>query len=317
MQEQHSSSKVTGPSSLYRAGIWQVGLSLVRALPLRVCVSVSQILAEVYWIVVKHRRQIVTGNVLPAFGEDLAAARKTAHKLFRQFSRKIVDLWRYEAGLPIEDLFGEYSGWEHFVQAQEQKRGVLLVTPHLGNWEFGAPWLAQRGVKLLVITLAEPTAEFTKLRQESRGRWNVETLVIGEDPFGFLEIIKRLEQGATVALLMDRPPPATAVTVELFGRPFLASMAAAELARASGCMLVPVYLPRTDQGYAAHVLPAVTYNRSALRDRDARQKLTQEIMKFFEPVIRQHLDQWYHFVPLWHVSSSWNEATSPDADSGG
>jgi lauroyl/myristoyl acyltransferase len=170
---------------------------------------------------------------------------------------------------------------------------------HLGNWEFGAPWLAQRGVNLQVVTLAEPSEDFTRLRQASRARWNIETLVIGHDPFAFLEIIKRLDSGAIVALLVDRPPPATALTVDLFGRPFAASVAAAELARASGCVLLPVYLPRGEDAYAAHLLPAIPYDRAALRDRASKVELTQKIMRAFEPVIQQHPDQWYHFVPIW------------------
>ncbi len=88
--------------------------------------------------------------------------------------------------------------------------------------------------------------------------------------------------------------------VELFGRPFPASVAAAELARASGCALLPVYLPQIDgSGYAAHMLPPIEYDRGALRQREARLKLTQKIMRAFETPIRKHLDQWYHFVPVW------------------
>src|SRR5581483_4699115 len=134
----------------------------------------------------------------------------------------------------IENTFGNATGWERFENALAQKRGILLLTPHLGNWEFGGPWLTQKGIRLQVVTMAEPGAKFTEMRQASRARWNVETIVIGNDPFAFVEIIRRLEAGATVALLFDRPPPATAVTVELFGRPFAASLAVAELARASG-----------------------------------------------------------------------------------
>ena len=159
--------------------------------------------------------------------------------------------------------------------------------------------MTRRGFGLQVITLAEPGKDFTELRRRARARWNIETLVIGDDPFSFLEVIRRLEAGANVALLVDRPPPTTAVSVELFGRPFAASIAAAELARASGCVLLPVYLPRNDNSYAAHVLPPIPYERAALRDRQARQQLTQQIMRAFEPIIRQHLDQWYHFVPIW------------------
>jgi lauroyl/myristoyl acyltransferase len=108
-----------------------------------------------------------------------------------------------------------------------------------------------------------------------------------------------LEAGATVALLVDRPPAASATRVQLFGKPFAASIAAAELARASGCALLPVCLPRTGKGYGAHILPEIPYERASLRSPEARQRLNQQIMHRFEPVIRQHLDQWYHFVPIW------------------
>ena len=50
---------------------------------------------------------------------------------------------------------------------------------------------------------------------------------------------------------------------------------------------------------AAHILPQIPYDRPALRSREARHKLSQEIMRAFEAPIRQHLDQWYHFVPIW------------------
>src|SRR5204863_5939494 len=103
---------------------------------------------------------------------------------------------------------------------------------------------------LQVVTLAEPGDKFTQLRQASRARWNIETLVVGSDPFAFVEIIRRLEAGATVALLVDRPPAASSMITELFGRPFAASIAAAELARASGCVLLPVFLHPQGDPYA-------------------------------------------------------------------
>ncbi|HWV98415.1 MAG TPA: MMPL family transporter [Candidatus Acidoferrum sp.] len=287
------------PSSLYRADVWRLGLRIVRIFPRGVCVRLGGLVAGIYSLAARHRREVVVENLLPALNGDRVAALKHARAVFRQFALKVIDLWRYEAGLPLDDLFGGTSGWEHFEHAQAQNRGILLVTPHLGNWEFGGPALSRRGVKLQVITLAEPGEDFTELRQASRARWHIETLVIRDDPFAFLEIIRRLEGGATVALLIDRPPAPTAVTVQLFGRPFAASVAAAELARASGCVVLPVYMPRASNSYEAHILPAVPYNRAALRDRAARQQFTQELVRTFEPVIRRYLDQWYHFVPVW------------------
>ncbi len=289
----------SAPSSLYRSEFWRVGLLLVRVLPTGVAAGLSRLLVGSYYLLAGHRREVVVQNLLPALGGDRETAQAAAKDLFQNFGRKLVDLWRFEAGLPIDHLFGQTTGWEYFQQAQAEKRGILLLTPHLGNWEFGGPLLTGRGVTLQVLTLAEPGEEFTKLRQQSRARWKIETLVVRNDPLAFVEVIRRLEEGATVALLMDRPPPATAVNVKLFGRQFPASIAAAELARASGCVLLPVYLPRRGEHYEAHILPPISYDRQSLRDRGARQELTQRIMAAFEPTIRQHLDQWYHFVPIW------------------
>lgn len=288
-----------GPSVLYRSAFWRLGLCAGRCLPRPLLGGVSAMMAGAYAACRPRRREIVIGNLLPALADDRQAAIATARRLFGQFGWKLADLWRYESGRSIRELFGEFTGWEHIEGARADGRGILLVTIHLGNWEFGAPLLSERGIPLQVLTLAEPDSDLTELRRRSRARWGIETLVVGENPFGFVEVIRQLDQGAAVALLMDRPPAASAVTVELFGRPFPASVSAAELARASGCAILPVYLPRTDAGYAVCALPVVPYDRAELGTRAARQELTQRIIRAFQPVIQQYLDQWYHFVPVW------------------
>lgn len=289
----------SNPSSLYSARLWSAGLMLARLLPRAVTETLARISAALYWRLAKHRRELIVANILPVVGGDRTAAEKSARDLWQQFALKLSDLWRFESGEAIDRWQTEWSGREFLVAAQARGRGVLLVTPHLGNWEFGGALLARRGEKLLVLTQAEPGRGLTELRQKSRARWGIETLVVGEDAFAFVEIIKRLQAGATVALLVDRPPPPTAVTVELFGRPFQASVAAAELARASGCAILPTFVIRTPRGYRAEILPEIAYDRAAIGDRAARTRLTQEILRAFEPVIRQHVAQWYHFVPIW------------------
>jgi lauroyl/myristoyl acyltransferase len=87
--------------------------------------------------------------------------------------------------------------------------------------------------------------------------------------------------------------------VELFGRPFQASIAVAELARASGCAIVLAFAVRKSGSYYARILPEIRYDRAAIGDRAARIRLTQEILRAFEPAIRQYPEQWYHFVPIW------------------
>jgi len=293
----------SAPSALYRAGLWRGAVAVARRMPHFLLCRLAGHVAKVYWLSCPSRRRVVFENLLPAVHGDVRAAKITTRELFQQFAIKLADLWRYESGLSIYNLFYSLTGWEHFEAAQARGKGVLLVTVHLGNWEFGAPLLTQRGIQLQVLTMAEPQARLTEFRQAARARWGIQTLTVGEDPFAAVEIIRRLEENKSIALLMDRPPAATAVDVQLFGKTFAASISAAELARASGCAVLPVYLPRTSRGYTAHILPEIRYDRRELGDREARREFTQKIMSAFEPAIRLYLNQWYHFVPVWPAQS--------------
>jgi lauroyl/myristoyl acyltransferase len=290
--------KPAQPSSMYNARLWRLGLNVAGALPGAPLRGVAAAASGLYAATKPSRREIVVQNLLPVLG-NRAAAEKAASKMFRNLGSKLVDVLRCEAGRPARAMLSELVNADYVLDAQRRGQGTLIVTPHLGNWEFGGYILAERGIKLHVVTLVEPGKGLTELRQNCRARSGIETIVIGEDPFAIVEVIKRLQQGGTMALLIDRPPKSVATTVEFFGRPFVAAIAAAELARASGCLIAPVVIPRVENGYRVELLSPIEYDRAALNERSARQQLTQNIMRAFEPSVRKYPDQWYHFCPIW------------------
>lgn len=281
----------------YAPGTWRMGRHLARRLPRRSALGLARAAGLVYWAGAPQRRRAVAGNLLPVTGNP-AAAHAGARRMFQEFACKLVDLWQFENGVDPAGWFSELQGWEHVASAQQQRRGQLLVSPHLGNWELGAPLLAGRGIALTVITQAEPEG-LTPLRRRARARWGIQTVVVGDGAFGFVEVIRQLENGACVALLVDRPAPASAVEVQLLGQPFLASVAPAELARASGCAIVPTTIVRTPQGYRGVAQPPVPYERANLRQPENRRQLIQRLMDALAPAIAAHPEQWFHFAPIW------------------
>ena len=295
----HHASRITHPSSFYRAGLWRLGLAIVRVLPARLVKGFCVAVAELHYLLVRQRREVVVQNLLPALSGNRSEAEQAARRLYRNFASKLVDLWRVEGGVPVRDWLTDPGGLEIIRTARQRGRGILFITLHLGNWEHGGLLLANVGIELTVLTLAEPDDELTKLRMASRERWKIQTLIIGQDSFAFLEVIKRLQAGEALAISLDRPPSRGGVAVELFGRAFDAPVGAAELARASGCALIGVTIVRRRAGFAVKVLPEFTYDRRALGNREARRDLTQQILRAFEPRIREDIDQWYQFVPIW------------------
>ncbi|HEY5913142.1 MAG TPA: MMPL family transporter, partial [Verrucomicrobiae bacterium] len=287
------------PSSFYRAGLWRVGLAFVRLLPAWVVNGFCVLVAEFHFRLHRERREVVVRNLLPACSGDRSAAERTAHRLYRRFAVKLADLWRVEAGAPVRNWIVDRAELEIIRNASQRGRGLLFIVLHLGNWEHGGLLLADWGIRLTVVTLAEPDDRLTEIRTASRARWGIETLIIGRDSFALVEMVKRLESGASLAIAIDRPSQRGDVQVDFFGRPFAAPSLAADLARASGCALVGVMIVRHRDGFEVKVLPEFAYDRRALGNREARRELTQQILRAFEPQIRDHLDQWYQFVPIW------------------
>ena len=285
--------------SFYRTRLWLFGLFIVRVVPTGLLKWVFASVAELYFRIRRRQRELVIHNLLPAFPGDEAAARNAARHLHRNFAQKLIDLWRLENGVTVRNWLKRDGELEVFRSARERGCGVLFITLHLGNWEHGGILLNQLGIPLTILTQPEPDDGLTALRIASRRRCGVESLVIGQGDFAFVEVIKHLQSGATLGLSLDRPPARGGVRVELFGRPFIAPAAAAELARASGCALIGVIILRRPNGYEVKVLPEFKYDRRTLGQREARQELTQQILRAFEPHIREDIDQWYQFVPIW------------------
>jgi predicted exporter/lauroyl/myristoyl acyltransferase len=285
--------------AFYRAGLWRFGLAVVRPLPAGLVKRIAMVLADLYWWLQRQRCEVVVQNFLPVFGGDRSAAEPAARAAHQRFAAKLVDLWRVEGGEQVRNWLTTDGELEIIHAARRRGSGTLFITLHLGNWEHGGLLLNQLGIRLTVLTQAEPDDGLTDLRKAARARYGVDTLIIGDDGFAFVEVIKQLQAGADMAISLDRPPDRGGVPVKFFGHDFEASLAAAELARASGCALVGVTIVRRPEGFAVKVLPEFTYDRRALGNREARRELTEQILRAFEPEIRKNIDQWYQFTPIW------------------
>ena len=288
-------------STLYRSHWWGWGHTLVSRIPRRVATGIGRQLGGLYSTLNPARRHIVAGNLAPLFKTEPTRSARTAGDTFREFGMKLADLLLFESGKSVDTWVEPGNGWQHFEQARASGKGVLLVTVHLGNWELGSVLLRRLGLSPLVLTAPEPTAELTQLRIAARKRLGIETLVVGENPFQFVEVVKRLQDGGMVAILVDRPPVQASVPSKFLGGTTGANIATAELARATGCIILPVYVVRHGSGYLTHALEPVEYRRGELGSRDARRDLASKVLRVFEPAVMDHPDQWYHFVPIWDL----------------
>ncbi len=243
--------------------------------------------------------QLVTG--LHGAALDALCAENVAN-----FSRMLADYFLCagaDAARRCDALIEGWSGFENLAAAREGGRGTIVVTGHLGHWELGGLVLARRGLPLTVITLEEPSTELTRWREASRRRLGIKTIAVGPGhPFAFVEMIQTLRRNEVIAMLVDRPYGGTGAPVRLFGHETEFSTAPALLAQHTGAAVLPAFVLRQPGGrYVSLAEPIIPMAATA----DSRADLaanTQRIATAFEPIIRQHPAQWFHYVPIWNDS---------------
>lgn len=206
----------------------------------------------------------------------------------------------------VMSLFGHREGIGHLHRAREEGKGCVLVTGHLGFFEIGGLVMTRFGFPITILTFREPSPELTKWRAEFRARWGVKTIVVGEDAFAVVEIVRTLREGGFVAMLADRPyNPADAIPVEYPHGSILFSRGPALLSLLSGCPVIPVGITTGMDGlFRVEAGPPITTSWSSSGREESIAAATRRIAAALLPMFRREPEQWYHFAPLGIKKSS-------------
>lgn len=199
----------------------------------------------------------------------------------------------------VMELIGEKRGFEHLQRAYQAGKGALLVTGHLGFFELGGLVMREMGFPITALTLPEPSAELTQWRADFRARWGVETIIVGNDDFSVVEIVRALSQGAFVALLIDRPYDGKGIPVPVPHGEILFSTAPVLIALLAHTPIIPVgVIQQPDGNYQIEAHSAIE-PQWLPEGREATLKhYTGRIASSLIPLFTKAPDQWYHFSPL-------------------
>ncbi len=154
-------------------------------------------------------------------------------------------------------LISQVDG-EHYIQkALFAKKGVILLTPHLGAWEIAGLYSASR---YCMTTLYKPpklkglAQLILDARQRSGGHY------VATNATGIRALYRTLNQSNVVGILPDQVP--THASAGIFA-PFFGMMAntmtlVSRLVKKTGATVIFVYAERlpSGQGYHLHFLPA-------------------------------------------------------------
>ena len=260
-----------------------------------------------YWASPSYRRRF-NENARQA-GIAPATARPAIAAAGRMVS-ELPFLWLRPAGEPVRPRLN-WVGQELLTAALSARRGVVLLTPHMGSFEVTAQAIAQDfGAGFGPITVLYRPARKPQLRawmDASRGRPFVATAPA--TLAGVRQMIRALRRGEAVGLLPDQvPPEGMGVWVPFFGRPAYTMTLAARLVQLTGALPLLIWGERLARGagYTVHV----SEFSEPLPDADAAQAESAAVInRAMERLIRQCPQQY-----LWGYHRYKAPRSGPPAD---
>lgn len=279
--------------------VWPI-LKTLEYLPLPLARLESRMLAGLLRWFTPGLVRVARRNLSFALAELPESQRKAIVKgVYRSVGRALLVFARFPH-LSRENIrdWIRYEGFENFQHAFDCRKGVLVLTAHLGNWELSAlaHGLYGHPMHILVRPLDNPYLD----RLVARYRTLSGNRII-EKTDSPRRIFKALRANHAVGMLIDQnASPDSGVFVDFFGMPACASTGLVKIALRCGAAVVPGFAlwEKAESRYVLRFWPAIEMTVSGDAEADIRTN-TQRMHAVLEQIIRQYPDQWLWIHRRW------------------
>ncbi len=125
--------------------------------------------------------------------------------------------------------------------------GLVLLLPHLGNWEIFGPYIA-RMTEMTALYQPPKFVEMENLIRQSREREGAK--LVPTNNKGVMALFKALKKGGTTIILPDQVPAEEAGEfAPFFGVPALTMTLIHGLVQRTGCQVIMAYALRVEGGF--------------------------------------------------------------------
>jgi KDO2-lipid IV(A) lauroyltransferase len=275
-------------------------LKFIGILPRSIARNLAAATARILLALLPRLRRVAFFNLQLAFPEWTAAQyqatlRTMAHYLGWQ-AVEFARFPRYSRSNIGEAI--EIEGHENFLEAQHRRKGVLILTGHIGAWEVSSFAHAVYGFPMHYLARPLDNARLDAFVNRYRGFSGNQPIYKNESARAVLRV---LNSGGVVGILADQNTlPEEGAFVEFFGKPACTTTGIARLALHTGAPVVPGYAvwDATSRKYKLRFDPAVELAETGNQEQDIFEN-TQRFAKIIEAIIRKYPDQWVWVHARW------------------
>ncbi len=257
-------------------------------------------LGILYYKLIKKQRELAIKQIRRSLDLSQEEAERIIRQSFINMGRNFFEVL-YMPHLNKEN-FSRYIEIDHLERmeaALAEKHGVVVLTGHVGNWEWLSAAFTMNDMPVTAIAKPQPNMQYTRVLDDLRATINVEIFSRGTSEL--LAAARALKHGKILGFLADQDGGPGGAFVPFFGKLASSPMGAAVFAKKFNSPVLPAFILRQPDGHHKVVIGEVMhYEDTGDSDKDLYD-FTYKMTKIIEKIIRENPTQWLWFQHRWNT----------------
>ena len=273
---------------------------LVRLLPYDVLLFLGRILGNLYYLLIKKQRRRAIEQMMPALNVDESEAKKIVRASFVNLARNMLDIL-YMPNLNEQNLnqYVEIDHLERMREALAEGHGVVVLTGHVGTWEWLSAAFTLNGMPVTAIAKQQPNAEYSRVLDDLRATIHVEIFTRGTSEL--LAAGRALKKGKILGFLADQDGGPGGAFIDFLGKTASTPMGPAVFSKRFNAPVLPAFILRQPNGrHKVMIGEAMHFVDSGDADKDLFD-FTVRMTRILERVILDNPTQWLWFQKRWNT----------------
>ena len=269
--------------------------------PRPILLAAGWVLGNLYYLLIPKMRRRAVEHMMPALDIDEAEAKKLVRASFINMARNVLDI----LAMPMlnEENLSEYIEIDNLERMQEalaEGHGVVVLTGHVGCWEWLSAAFTLNGIPVSAIAKPQPNIEYTRVLDDLRATIHVEIFSRGTSEL--IAAARALKRGRLLGFLADQDGGPGGAFIEFLGRTASTPLGPAVFSRKFKSPVVPAFILRQPSGRHKVVVGEIMRcPDTGDSDRDLHE-FTVQMTAIVEKIIRENPTQWIWFQKRWNTA---------------
>jgi len=223
------------------------------------------------------------------------------YRNFLMFGTSLVDRFAF---LLNRQSFFTYSCINETMIAEKarEKRGIILLGSHVGNWELAGNLLVDRiGVPINIVILDAEKESLKNVYKEALKNRRMNLIPLSDEGTDtMIAIINALKRGEIVSLMGDRSLQQKSRECTFLGK--IAAFPAGPfiISALTGALIIPIFAFKTGlRHYTFQAFSPISITADRTHRDEEIDRAMKEYIAVLESQVQKHPSQWYNFYPFW------------------